>query len=260
MAGFNDNYRLNVNYWQQGDASYNFDVPTDQFGQELNFQSFGEEPPQNQYSSSQMYDSNPYLNPTNPPSFQGSIFTPSENVGQYSGGENFDDEPPLLEELGINPEHIFQKTLSVLNPLRSTDAYILQDADLAGPLVFCIAFGAFLLLSGKVHFNYIYGIGTLGCLGMYGLLALMATSGVTFGVVVSVMGYCLLPMVALSGINIVFSLQGFIGLILTCLAILWCSVSASKLFVTALAMEHQQPLVAYPCALVYAIFALITVF
>jgi hypothetical protein len=208
-----------------------------------------------------MYDTNPYLNPANPTSYHGEIFTPSESAtGAYSGGDNFDDEPPLLEELGINPEHITQKTLSVLNPFRNTDAYILQDTDLAGPLVFCIAFGAFLLLSGKVHFNYIYGIGTLGCLGMYALLNMMASAGVSFGVVMSVLGYCLLPMVGLSGINVIYSLHGMTGLVLSCLTILWCSLSASKLFVTALAMERQQPLVAYPCALVYAIFALITVF
>lgn len=65
----------------------------------------------------------------------------------------------------------------------------------------------FCLQSGKVHFNYIYGIGTLGCLGMYLLLAMMAQSGVTLGVVISVMGYCLLPMVALSGISVVYSLR-----------------------------------------------------
>ena len=31
------------------------------------------------------------------------------------------------------------------------------DSDLAGPLCFCLAFGSFLMLSGKLHFNYIYG-------------------------------------------------------------------------------------------------------
>lgn len=37
MAGFNDrNFRPNMNYWGQGDqASYNFEAPMDQFGQEL---------------------------------------------------------------------------------------------------------------------------------------------------------------------------------------------------------------------------------
>jgi hypothetical protein len=40
----------------------------------------------------------------------------------------------------------FLQTLAVLNPFRTTDASILQDSDLAGPLVFCLAFGAFLLL------------------------------------------------------------------------------------------------------------------
>ena len=29
-----------------------------------------------------------------------------------SGGDEFENEPPLLEELGIHPEHIVQKTLS----------------------------------------------------------------------------------------------------------------------------------------------------
>nr|CAD7456872.1 unnamed protein product [Timema tahoe] len=53
---------------------------------------------------------------------------------------------------------------------------------------------------------------------------------------------------------------GIVGMVLTGLAIAWCSLSASKLFVTALSMDHQQLLVAYPCALLYGIFALITIF
>ncbi|KAH0817691.1 hypothetical protein GEV33_005100 [Tenebrio molitor] len=114
--------------------------------------------------------------------------------------------------------------------------------------------------SGKVHFSYIYGIGVLGCLSMWALLSLMSAQGVTIGTVVTVLGYCLLPMVGLSGVNVILSLQGYIGIVLTSVAILWCSLSASKLFVTALAMDHQQPLVLYPCALLYGVFALITIF
>lgn len=40
---------------------------------------------------------------------------------------------------------LFQ-TLTVLNPFRSPEVAALQDTDLAGPLVFCLAFGGFLLL------------------------------------------------------------------------------------------------------------------
>lgn len=65
----------------------------------------------------------------------------------------FDNEPPLLEELGINVNHIWDKTLAVLNPLRKSEATILNECDLAGPLVFCLAFGCFLMLAGKIHFG-----------------------------------------------------------------------------------------------------------
>ena len=54
--------------------------------------------------------------------------------------------------------------------------------------------------------------------------------------------------------------RGMIGLVLALTTIVWCSYGASKLFVTALAMDDQQLIVAYPCALVYGVFTLLTVF
>ncbi|GAU87480.1 hypothetical protein RvY_00315 [Ramazzottius varieornatus] len=186
----------------------------------------------------------------------------SQRFAQAGGytGDDVEHEPPLLEELGINFDHILQKTMTVLNPFRRPDVTIMSDSDLAGPFVFCLLFGGLLLLHGKIHFGYIYGIGLLGCLGMYSLLSLMSVQGVSIGCVVSVLGYCLLPMVLLSAISIIATLQGLLGMIGVGLTILWCSWSASKLFVTALSMDHQQPLVAYPCALLYGVFSLLTVF
>jgi len=254
MSGYADQQDY-FNYNQE--ATYNFEVPSQQdFPQELNFQSFDAK----SNATGNIYESNPYLNPSVPHS--GGLYDGSgQGVGDYDvPGREFEDEPPLLEELGINPEFIVQKTLAVLNPFHTPEVAALQDTDLAGPLVFCLALGGFLLLSGKVHFSYIYGIGVLGCLAIWALLSLMSAHSVTIGTVVTVLGYCLLPMVGLSGVNVILSLQGYIGIVLTSVAILWCSLSASKLFVTALTMDHQQPLVLYPCALLYGVFALITIF
>ena len=60
--------------------------------------------------------------------------------------------------------------------------------------------------------------------------------------------------------NKINRIQGGIGLAMAFVAVFWCSASASKLFVTALSMEHQALLVAYPCAIIYAIFALLAIF
>lgn len=191
-----------------------------------------------------------------------STFTPNYDYSIGNSVDPYSDEPPLLEELGIDFEHIIQKTFAVLNPMKQTDPQILHDADLAGPLVFGLAFGCFLLLSGKVHFSYIYGFGVLGCVLIYTLLTLMSPPNINLTAVctVSILGYCLLPMVFLSALSIIIGLQTMLGNIITGIAILWCSLSASKLFVTALAMSNQQALVAYPCILFYGIFALLTLF
>lgn len=73
------------------------------------------------------------------------------------GTEGYEGEPPLLEELGVNFGHIKMKTLAVLNPFGGMDRHIMDDSDVAGPVLFFFVFGTSLLLSGKLHFGYIYG-------------------------------------------------------------------------------------------------------
>ncbi|KAJ7326655.1 hypothetical protein JRQ81_016414 [Phrynocephalus forsythii] len=193
--------------------------------------------------------------------YAGQIFQPaSEFPSNTVYSDSFDEEPPLLEELGINFDHIWQKTLTVLNPMKPADGSIMNETDLTGPMVFCLALGGTLLLAGKVHFGYVYGMSAVGCIAIHALLNLMSIASVTYGCVASVLGYCLLPMVILSTYAIFFSLQGSLGTVLALIIIGWCSLSASKIFTSALAMEGQQFLVAYPCALLYGLFALMTVF
>ena len=58
-----------------------------------------------------------------------------DDGGGFNGDDEFENEPPLLEELGVNPDYIVQKTLTVLNPFRGTRVDVAADSDLAGPLV-----------------------------------------------------------------------------------------------------------------------------
>jgi len=112
--------------------------------------------------------------------------------------------------VGINFDHIKQKTLAVLNPLkRDLDDEHLSDADLAGPFVFALLLGAALLLRGKWTFDYIYGFGAIGTLAMYFLVNVMghdSSADVSAYKTLSVLGYCLLPMVVPALLSIVLPL------------------------------------------------------
>ncbi|KAI9548182.1 Protein yipf5 [Dissostichus eleginoides] len=257
MSGFDT---FNTDFYQ---SSYSVD-DQNQAAQGYNNAETPYKPYEGQYDYSQPmgYAPQGVMQPQQP--YTGQIFQPTQTYtpspSQSMYGSSFDDEPPLLEELGINFDHIWQKTLTVLHPMKVADGSIMNETDLAGPMVFCLAFGATLLLTGKIQFGYVYGISAIGCLGMYCLLNLMSMTGVSFGCVASVLGYCLLPMILLSTFGVLLSLQGMLGIILTAAIIGWCSLSASKIFISALAMDGQQLLVAYPCGLLYGVFALISVF
>lgn len=173
---------------------------------------------------------------------------------------SFDDEPPLLEELGIFPDQIAKRVLVVLDPFHASVP--LGEYDLGGPLVFCLILGFTMLLSGgKVHFGYVYGIGTTSCLLMYSLLHLMTNANsVSLVSVASVLGYCLLPIVIISALGIAVPLNNKFGYVFAGLGICWASVAASRIFVTMTSDTSQRPLIIYPCALLYGVFTLLVIF
>jgi len=177
--------------------------------------------------------------------------------------EDYENEPPLLEELGIHFDHIWKKTLCVILPTMEFDFTGFDDStDLAGPLVFLVCFGFCLLFSGKLHFGYIYGFGMFGCVALYFVLNLLSQDQrpIELFMVASVLGYALLPVIGLAVVAIVFSLKGYLGFVLGIVTIAWCTYSSTRLFEQYLSMEHQRWLIAYPVGLLYACFVLITVF
>lgn len=233
------------------------------------FQSFGD-PGQNSFYASNIEQSpvgysKSYMEPSAQQNYP-NIFTPSESFTDQTATEF--DEPPLLEELEIYPDRIIEKTLAVLNPFHSKslvdDAdFLTQDTDLAGPVLFCLALAVCLFVSGSsTPFGYIYGLSMISCFVMYCLLSLMTINSSMFTLtsVASILGYCLLPTVALACLRIFVSLYSTVGLCLAVLVVFWSSLSASRLFSTISGDDQQRPLIAYPCALVYGVFSLLIVF
>lgn len=247
---FQNQYGYNV-----GDV--NFEVQD-----QLQFQTFPES-----YDSGERNDATSkdmYFNPTAPQNFYNQeAYTGPRFQKTWNNAED-EEEPPLLEELGIDPTRIMEKTVAALNPFHRygpTDdaAFLLQDPDLAGPLAFCIIMAVSLLVTGgKAHFGYIYGIAVSSCILMYCLLNLMAAkTNIPFPFVASVLGYCLLPVLTIPFIGL---FGNSVGILIATLAVIYSSLSASRLFVTILGDQDQRALIAYPCALVYGAFALIIIF
>ena len=87
----------------------------------------------------------------------------------------YDDlnEPPLLEDLGIDLEIIKMRTLSVLK-MSKCDEKFLNETDMTGPLLLGFIFGMCLLFAGKAHFGYIYGFGFTGTFCLYFILNLLS--------------------------------------------------------------------------------------
>jgi protein YIPF5/7 len=117
-----------------------------------------------------------------------------------------------------------------------------------------------LVQSGKVHFGAIYGLSVTGSVALWALLNLMSDQGISIYTTVSVWGYCLLPMVILAFLSLAMPLAGIVGIILTAVCVVWCTLCAAAMFVQASHLVNQRLLIAYPLALFYTCFALFTIF
>jgi hypothetical protein len=202
-----------------------------------------------------------------PPYHDNTTATASAAVGDLTD-YNYENEPPLLEELGVNWEHIMMKTKAVVIPFRrfqkhsalADPSIIVEDADLAGPLAYALLLGGELLVTGKLQFGYIYGFGLFGCLAMTLILNLMSPTSISFWTVTSILGYALIPVNLLAALKIVlFSFRTLVQ-VLALITVVWSTTASTRLLEIGFGLTDQRYLVAYPIALLYSAFVLITIF
>ncbi|KAL4481622.1 hypothetical protein ABPG74_007711 [Tetrahymena malaccensis] len=183
-----------------------------------------------------------------------------QNLGFDPNNVDPDNEPPLLVELGIDLNSIKVRTLSVLK-FQKCDIQFLEDPDMSGPIILGFIFGFLLLLSGKLQFGYVYGFGISGTVAIYCIMNFLSMhKEIPLYNTLSILGYCLMPVIILSFFNVFISLRFSIGYVFALLSILWSTYAATNFFNELIHQEHQKYLVAYPVFLFYSIFVLLTIF
>lgn len=171
----------------------------------------------------------------------------------------------------------------------------MDDSDIIGPLLFLILFGFLLALSGKLHFGYVYGLSICGCISLHVIISLMTpvdddpsdpavasaipsgatpygnsgggsansnelSATLTWSRSASVLGYCLIPLLVTSVVGVFMPMDTPLGIVLTSAAIMWSTYSASGMFCAVGRLRSMRGLVAYPLALFYVGFGIMSVF
>jgi len=197
-----------------------------------------------------------------------SMFMPSATMEQQPN-PSIEDVAPLLEELGINLQHMMLKTKAVVFPFsrfggdQIDPTVICQDGDLPGPIALLLLLGGEMVLTGKLQFGYIYIYGLFGCIAMTLVVNLISPAdAVSFWTVTSIMGYALLPVNILALIKIfIMNLihMQTLGNILGGLTVLWSTMASTRLLELGCGLRDQRYLIMYPLLLFYSAFVMMTI-
>lgn len=171
----------------------------------------------------------------------------------------------------------------------------MDDSDIIGPLIFLVCFGLLLALSGKLHFGYVYGLSLMGSTSLHLIISLMTpaddpadpqatpyaaqggapqgghghhhghhanelSATLTWSRSASVLGYCLIPLLTSSVAGVFMPMDTPLGIVLTSAAIMWSTYSASGMFCAVGRLRSMRGLVAYPLALFYVGFGIMSIF
>jgi len=198
-------------------------------------------------------------------------YPPPEVDGKMQGGLGlagpggltqgaFEDEPPLLEELGIDIGAILKKVRGVLLlRLRHDDVISL---DIGGPLIFLLIISSLHLLTGKLHFGVMLGWSTVGSAAMFGLTNML--SGIDSATKIDLyntcclLGYGMIPLCIFSAADVVLP-RGVLTAALATVVLLWSTYVATRMFLMYTpSLLEKRSLVAYPCMLFYCAFLLLS--
>lgn len=169
----------------------------------------------------------------------------------------------------------------------------MDDSDIIGPLIFLVCFGFLLAFSGSLHFGYVYGLSLMGSTSLHVIISLMTpldddvdrtsahpsaggptpyataaqpphpnelSATLTWSRSASVLGYCLIPLLATSVVGVFMPMDTPLGIVMTSAAIMWCTYSASGMFCAVGRLRSMRGLVAYPLALFYVGFGIMSIF
>lgn len=178
------------------------------------------------------------------------------------GGVNFEDEEPLLDELGIHPDQIWKKTKSILNPFR-VNPTVHKDSDLSGPIFLYMSFCLFQLLAGKIQFGVILGWIVVSSIFLYVVFNMLAgrNGNLDLHTCTSVVGYCMLPVVILSAASLFVPQGGVVRFAIAAVFVLWATRVCTGLMVAlADGGDEHRGLIAYACFLIYTLFSLLVIF
>ena len=212
--------------------------------------------------------------------------------GKVSWSGGFPDEPPLLEELGVDFAQIARRAKSAMNPLPSRKKHTREtskDDDLAGPLVVFGLIATLHALQGKGHYGYILGWSAIAsgltCWLLNQLTAQNnndAGDNLSLSRTASVIGYNATSILFLSVVKAFVHSEGssngsksssgggslsgttnsFGILAFACVCILQASSKSSGLFLHGMGQcgEGKRLVVFYPMVLLYSLYALLTLY
>lgn len=155
-----------------------------------------------------------------------------------------------MEELGVDMKSVIKKLNSTVFIQKPANEF-LDEPDLTGPILLTTLLGLLLLLNRKLNFGFIYGYGFFGCLVIYFLLNMVLDNYILLYDVVSVIGYCITPVLFVSVINLFVNMKNTIGIIVSILFSILSTVQVLRILQTKHQMEKRRNLIAYPVFLLY---------
>ncbi len=203
------------------------------------------------------------------PQFVGEDYNNYTTNTSHASEDVFNDEAPLLEELGIDLITLRRKLFFAVFPFRATPKDIASHSEMTFPLAAVLLIGLLMLFSSKFMFKELITYTFAACIAIRGMLALLIspftlppdTARPTTEVytVMSSVGYGFLPIVFLAAASVFVPLKTVPGFCVCLLALVWATTISTQLLCKAMSTGHQRLIVAYPLALLHAVFVLMVV-
>ncbi|XP_068597281.1 protein YIPF4 [Brachionichthys hirsutus] len=166
-----------------------------------------------------------------------------------------EESKPLLEELDIDLKDIYYKIRCVLMPMPSLgyNRQVVRDnPDFWGPLAVVLFFSMISIFGQFKVVSWIITIWIFGSLTIF-LLARVLGGEVSFGQVLGVIGYSLLPLIVIAPILVVIHGFDVVPTLVKLFGVFWAAYSAVSLLVGE-EFKTKKPLLIYPIFLLYIYF------